>query len=340
LQLRGSLQHAVRAPNVTELDTPLVPAEYDLDLVDPCARNSPKRRGVDAAAVEALCVAQGMPEAVLERYRSFETFVPGVSGGNPGLQPEEADTWTMGLVVQSPFAHPWIAGAQLAIDWYQIKIEDTIEFVEPFQFIPFCYDRNYNPDLALDNVFCSKFAREPSAGQIVDAVSIYQNLASQQTTGVDMQLDWVVAAGPGQLNLNWYLGWLDSQKQHAAPDATGVESVGRIGGFAGARPDWKWILTLGYAFAGFDVSGRWRFIESMRDVEIGTYEVPDYSYYDLYAGYAVDSGRLEGLSLHLGIENLTDKDPPIFPSWSEVNTDPSQYEIFGRRYFLSASYAL
>ena len=44
------------------------------------------------------------------------------------------------------------------------------------------------------------------------------------------------------------------------------------------------------------------------------------------------------LTLRGGIENLTDEDPPLLPSPVEANTDPSQYDVLGRRYHVSLSY--
>ena len=48
---------------------------------------------------------------------------------------------------------------------------------------------------------------------------------------------------------------------------------------------------------------------------------------------------LEGLTLRAGIENLADEAPPIYPHWSMANTDPSQYDVLGRSYFVSFGYA-
>lgn len=47
---------------------------------------------------------------------------------------------------------------------------------------------------------------------------------------------------------------------------------------------------------------------------------------------------LEGLTLRAGVENLTDEDPPIFPSWVAANTEPSQYDVLGRRYYVNLTY--
>ena len=43
------------------------------------------------------------------------------------------------------------------------------------------------------------------------------------------------------------------------------------------------------------------------------------------------------LNLSFGIENLLDKDPPLLGRVARAaNTDPTTYDILGRRYFLRA----
>ncbi|HBX36002.1 MAG TPA: hypothetical protein DEG76_01280, partial [Pseudohongiella sp.] len=48
------------------------------------------------------------------------------------------------------------------------------------------------------------------------------------------------------------------------------------------------------------------------------------------------------LSLTAGVNNLFDKAPPIYTSDSRAgiqsNTDPSVYDVLGRRYFVTATY--
>jgi outer membrane receptor protein involved in Fe transport len=46
------------------------------------------------------------------------------------------------------------------------------------------------------------------------------------------------------------------------------------------------------------------------------------------------------LRLRAGVTNLTDEDPIIYPSQQQANTDPSTYDILGRRYFVSATYTI
>jgi outer membrane receptor protein involved in Fe transport len=66
--------------------------------------------------------------------------------------------------------------------------------------------------------------------------------------------------------------------------------------------------------------------------------VPARDYFDAFIGYGFDDGALAGLSLHAGVENLTDEQPPIFPSYVQANTDPSRYDTLGRRYYARLTY--
>jgi outer membrane receptor protein involved in Fe transport len=58
-----------------------------------------------------------------------------VSGGNPNLLPEEAETWTGGLV----YRPNWLAGFSAAIDYYKISISDAIVSIGAQQLIDQCY---------------------------------------------------------------------------------------------------------------------------------------------------------------------------------------------------------
>ena len=55
--------------------------------------------------------------------------------------------------------------------------------------------------------------------------------------------------------------------------------------------------------------------------------------------YEFGGGILEGLLFGIGVENLTDEDAPIYPSFVQANTDPSQYDAFGRRYYANLRYS-
>ena len=72
----------------------------------------------------------------------------------------------------------------------------------------------------------------------------------------------------------------------------------------------------------------------MRDVKVPDYEVPAYDYVDLGLAYAFPNGALDGLTIRAGVDNLADRQPPVFPTY------PTQYDVLGRRYYVRFEYAI
>jgi len=354
LRLRGSLQHAVRAPSIFELYQPRLPTGYGIfpefgGVADPCTAGSAERTGPNGAEVEALCLAQGVPAALLPDFFDQDLVHRGVQGGNPELDPETADTLTLGFVVNWSPQHFLQSRLQLSLDWYRIEVEDAIEYASATTYVPLCFDPRTNPSLSESSFWCSLFSRDSTSGEIVDLKDILVNIDGFEVSGVDVQLDWAFDLGAGSVSLNTLLSWLDRFEVVPPPGLTGIDKVGFVGNdtagsveidVPGARPEWKWNVNLRYDWRAFTIGTQWRHIASMRDVNRElNYRIPSYDYVDLYATWAFESGILEGLTLRAGLENLSDEDPPLLPSWVGGNTDPAQYDVLGRRYYLNLSYA-
>lgn len=352
LRLRASYQQAVRAPSVFELFQPQLPIEYfsaaGLGVQDPCEATSPERAGPDAARVEALCLEQGVPAELLADFEDQDFLLEGVQGGNPDLDPEKADTLTLGFVLSSWSSDPLWSGMQFSVDWYRIEMEDAIEYVYAPTYIPLCFDARTNPNFSASNVWCGFFDRRADDGEIFDFTDILVNIEGYEVSGVDFQFDWRFDAGPGTVGLNALVSWLDSFEVVPPRGLPKEDETGLVGfdvaGFTtfsvgGARPEWKASTTLRYDWQSLSLAAGWRYIDGMKDRDLElNYRVPSYDYFDLYATYAFDEGFLDGLKLSGGVENLTDEDPPLLPSSVQANTDPSQYDVLGRRYYLRASY--
>ena len=87
------------------------------------------------------------------------------------------------------------------------------------------------------------------------------------------------------------------------------------------------------------LSLQWRYFSKMADVATvgnptsNAIGVPAYNYFDL-------TGRVEvgeKFELRAGVVNMFDKDPPVYTSFRFFNTDPLNYDIYGRRFFVGAS---
>jgi iron complex outermembrane receptor protein len=345
LTVRSSFQHAVRAPSVFELFAPHLPFFYDAfgefgGVLDPCTAASPERTGPHAAQVEALCLAQGVPAALLPEFLDSDGVHPGYYGGNTDLDTETADTLTAGVVVRSWSERPALEFLQLSLDWYRIDLSDSINFANADRYVPQCFDARTNPDFDPDYARCRWFSRDAATGELTDLADVFQNMGDLEMSGVDVQLDWSIQAGPGKVGINLLASWIDHVEGREVAGLPMVDDVGHIGGaFLGsALPEWKWNLDLSYAWSGWSVSGRWRYIDSMHDREFEDFIVPSQDYFDLFGTVEIDEGLLDGLTLRAGVENLTDQDPPIFPTWTAANTEPSQYDVLGRRYYLNLTY--
>ena len=344
VQLRSSYQHAVRAPSIFELYEPQLPMKELYSGGDPCEVDSKQRKGPDrlsVEAVEALCLAQGFPDKFLASYDDPDDQARGFAGGNPDLDPETADTLTVGVVLTSQFANRWLDRLQVSLDWYSIEVDDAIAFVPADLFIARCFDPTFNPGFDAANEWCRMFSRDPASGDIVDAYAILRNSAGMRTSGVDLQLDWQLDIGPGQLGLNWLVSHMDSFERLEAPGIPTTELVGTVGSnFIGtAFPEWKGNLDLTYAWQALTLDAGWRYVGGMNDACVREFRVPHYDSFDLGASFDFDESRLAGLQLRVGLENVTDEDPPIIPCWNSANTEASQYDVLGRRYFVSLRYS-
>jgi iron complex outermembrane receptor protein len=247
---------------------------------------------------------------------------------------------------------------QLSVDWYRIEIEDAIETVYFGNALELCFDADVNPDFGNSNLWCGFFSRDPVTGEIVDVRQILSNIDGFRVSGVDLQLDWRVPVGPGTVGFNAVVSWMDYFEYIQPPGLPPFNEVGYIGGgdngydgLGESRPEWKWVVNLQYAWSSFALGARWNHVDGLRDLweawsqayewddPYSSISVPSYDYFSVFLSYSAASGVLAGLLFTAGVENLTDEDPPLIDSGPQANTDPSQYDVLGRRYYLRASYA-
>jgi outer membrane receptor protein involved in Fe transport len=154
-----------------------------------------------------------------------------------------------------------------------------------------------------------------------------------------VQVDWSVATAWGRLALNQYVTYVDRYEQ-LEPNGATVDRAGTIGAneLGGAIPRWKALLDCRLQAGALGLFARWQHVGGMQDAGAPEFEVPSRDYLDLGAGYHFGDGFLDGLAVGVGVENVGDEQPPLFPSWQQANTDPSQYDVLGRRYYVNLRY--
>lgn len=142
LRLRGNYSRAVRAPNLTDLYTPL--GQNFATVGDPC---SARNIGTGAATRAANCRADGVPAGYDYVYLSSIGFL---SGGNQNLNVEKSDSYTLGGVFQPRF----LPGFSFSADYYNITVNDVITAPSAQGILNACYDA-----ATINNQFCALFAR-------------------------------------------------------------------------------------------------------------------------------------------------------------------------------------
>jgi outer membrane receptor protein involved in Fe transport len=76
----------------------------------------------------------------------------------------------------------------------------------------------------------------------------------------------------------------------------------------------------------------------MQDARVLDFSIGARDYLDLGAQFSF-SNAWQGLTLGVGVENVGNEEPPIYPSFQQANTEPSQYDVLGRRYYVNISYS-
>lgn len=335
LRFRGGAQYAVRAPNISELFSPQLNNFPNIANSDPCNFNSSFRTGPDGAQVQALCASQSSVAGGAAFVQPFGQATA-IVGGNPNLTPETADTWSAGFVFAPSLNGGVIDRFSMSVDYFQIEVSDFIASVGAITIIQRCYNREgANPTYDPNNSWCQLFNREQSNGGIVDLELFQQNQAFQNVGGIDFAVDIGFAVGAGDLGFSLVGAWLEKNEQQTSVADPVLDFAGSIGGTTGsALPEWRGTLTTTYSFQDLQVQAVARFIDSMIHANnvagtagIGT---PSTWYYDLTGTYNLT----EKISLRAGINNVTDQDPRLYTPFVQANTDPSTYDVLGRRFFV------
>lgn len=342
LRLRGGYNRAVRAPSVGELYSPLGTNYMAIGQAnatapggDPCDSNGFYMKGPNAAQVKQLCIAQGIANP--DNFVYVDNQVAGKEGGNPRLSEETADTWSFGVVYQPRFESALFSNMSFAIDYYNIEIEDVISSISAADMLKGCFNgAGENPTYDPNNSYCQMFDRNPLSGAIFNATSNLENLGVLKTAGVDAQFDWrfdlVDLGAPdwGTLNFNAVVSWLAEREDSVVAGGAFTDRKGTISDdFGNTFPEWKSLASVDWAKGPFSATARWRRVGEM--TIYGSDEKLDAThYFDLMGSWALN----DTVSLRAGVNNVGDQQPRVWDPGVQANTDPSTYDVLGRRYFV------
>ena len=371
LKLRGSYQHAVRAPNINELFAPLSTALTNLSY-DACAGQAP----LNNPNLAAVCLAQGATAAQIGNIETPTAAQANFTGGgNLALRPEKSNSYTLGVVFQPAV----VPGLSITVDYYSIKITDAISQPTAGDAYNLCFGDAAGTGItaaSATNPLCTQIRRNPDTGALDgDAATtpglliLPSNLGRIKTNGIDLGASYRRDLGFAKLNLSFAGNWTDKSVFQASPNSTVRSCIGRFGQNCGSpasagpnssagsiQPEFSWNQRTTLTFGAVDLSLMWRHISKMKvedgvttfngtlpsgslagkNVNFG--RIPSYDYFDLSARVGVS----DNFDLTVTAMNLFDKQPPIVGStvgsttFNSGNTYPSTYDALGRRFAVGA----
>lgn len=347
VRLRASYQHTVRAPNFGELFSG---GGSFPQIFDPCSVGTNFRTSGGAAAT-ALCQATGVGASTVNSFAATpggQAFI--TVTGNPNLKPETSDTFTVGGVFSA-------GGFTGSIDYYNIKIKDTILSPDVNEIIASCYGYNdINPTLSTSSPYCEGLFRSgnniaaiflpPSLGGD-PATGYFQaiNQGSVKTSGIDVQLGYRLptpfvsetSAISFNLLLNYLIDFKNVGLGGLKTDYSGSASYFGAG-LGTSFPRWKGNLNMAWQLDDnlkFDT--RVRYIHKM--VNRAAKQFVGETFSGPGAAWYFDFGleaNVDALTFRLGLNNAFDRQPETYAPNVQSGTDPSLYDVLGRRAYVSA----
>jgi iron complex outermembrane receptor protein len=349
VRLRASHSRAVRAPNVVELFTPPTLAT-DLGH-DPCAGANPVADQQDPFATEANCSRTGVTAAEYGHVTPSAGFYNSLEGGNANLRPEVATTVTLGAVI----APRMIPGLSLAVDYFDIRVDDVITAFQPDVTIEQCLQTG-------NSFLCSLVHRAPgtgslwisNAGYVSDVV---QNAASLETRGVDVDMSYqhVLPAWRGQrlgtAGVRLIGTYVLDRSTVTAPGTPAFDCAGYYGDACGnPEPHWRHTLRVTWDTPwNVDLTAAWRYVGPVTvsaaspdpflnmPFDAADSRLGARSYIDLSLAWRVN----RHVEVRVGVNNLFDVDPPVIGTdfqagiAANANTYPGAYDALGRWLFMA-----
>ncbi|MEL1263592.1 TonB-dependent receptor domain-containing protein [Pseudoxanthomonas putridarboris] len=331
LLVRGTWAEGFRAPTIGDLYGGSSQT-FTTGFRDPCDSV------YGAAAGSARCL-QDVGAGYRQLQQGFvptdapgaQTPVPFRSGSNPFLEPEFSKSKTVGVVYSPGFAQ----GLTVALDWWNIRINNTVVADHPNDILSDCY-------VALIESRCALFTRDPSLGNIVGDLSYGgRNAGYTETEGFDLDVNYVLDTDYGRFNAKWSTTYVSLYEVKSTNDADTIpEQDNGIADNNGVNFRIRSNLNLGWAYNDFGVTWGMRYNSGAKEECFFDEHCSNPDFQAPWTqGATVPMNRVGSVTFHdlqvswnapwnariaIGANNVFAKDPPIF-----YNAPASGFSFYG-----------
>ncbi len=291
-------------------------------------------RDVRAGSLEERFDRQGQGTSVTDPEQGDLTYTTfRIRGGNPNIEPEKAETITVGGVYQPSY----LPGLSVSLDYYKIEIEDAMDFLSVQEIVDQCSD--------VGGDICSRITRDPGTGLITEVLDTYFNLGAANNEGIDLEtvyrsdVNWL--GGDESISARLLVSWL---LETSTTNVNGVvtETTGQIG--LGSAPDSRATFNVTYRKGPFSLFLQERYISGgvydvdwVEGVDIANNTQGSVMYTDARVAYDFGGPRGGDWTAFFNVTNVFDRDPAFVPGWSSFSgtgygTNEGLYDTLGRRF--------
>ena len=247
------------------------------------------------------------------------------NGGRATLQAEEATTWSAGLDWEPSGA---LEGFTASVTYYDIDYDDRIDVVpnsaltQPVVYAPFIVRRPPASDAAGTAAFdalVTSFLTNPDLQNNVEPVSNINaiidgrraNLGSMQQTGLDVNLGYAFDTGFGDWRIGLNAAKILDLTRATAPGLPYVDVLDTFGNPVDLRAR----ASINWRLGGMSANLYYNYTDDYTNTAINpNVTVDSYHTIDLALVYdftGESGGFLDGLSVALSGQDITDEEPPI-----------------------------
>jgi iron complex outermembrane receptor protein len=348
IRFRASQGTAVRAPNIIELYAPQS-RNFTTAAQDPCDKAV---FAVATAAVQAVrrincgaAIANYNPLTFTSNIGTGRPSLATVAGGNPGLNPETAHTYELGVVVEPRF----VPNLQISFNFFKYNLADQISALDVNTVLgALCYNAT---TAYASNPYCGLISRDATGaatgtvGGVSQVVLTSQNVARTKVEGLDASIAYafdteaLFKADYGRVKLR--LDGTDMYRS-ALQSLPGQLYTNNANQAALGTPRWRAQFVGDWSKGPVSLSWTTHFIGSMAATNavpaaaLNPYYTGDYYSHDVRANYAFN----DQINMRAGVLNVTDKEPPLLP---ETYTGTSSagaglYDNRGRFFYVGATF--
>ncbi|ALQ09622.1 hypothetical protein D172_017055 [Pseudoalteromonas sp. Bsw20308] len=315
LMFRGNYSDTFRAPSVDNLFAG--GGEGFPSTQDPC---NTTQFPLQSANTQALCIADGVPDGgSIQPTGQLRSL----NGGNPGLQPEEGNTTTFGVV----FNPSWLEGFDMTVDMYKIELNDALSSISAAGMLNRCYVQG-------ESEFCG-FIERRGDGRVATIRTSQFNLDKLEVEGVDFNANYAFQT-QDYGNFNFRLnGSYTGSYRSAGPDESINDAVNEVARIDSDILRWRGTFNTTWSFDDLVVTWGMRYTSEItescsipenfledgiatrelcnmrsaisEDNPSGLNRIGSVTYHDLSASYALPWQA----SVRVGMRNIFKKEPPV-----------------------------